>query len=385
MKKYSRVSAKIDLDAIIYNINQMKEYLGEKTKIMAVVKADGYGYGAIPIARCLEKEECLWGYAVATMEEAVLLRKHEITKPILVLGCIFPEQYEEMLKYEIRMTVYTEEMAEKLSEYAIRKKKKAFIHIKIDTGLSRLGFNADQEGIECIQRISSMKEIEIEGMYTHFADVDNKDYTDIQRKKFGYVKKELERTGVKIPLCHVANSSAIIDMPETKMDIVRAGTALYGIFSTKTTDRNKMKLKPALSIISHIISVKWIEKGVAVGYGCSFMTKRRTKIVVVPVGYSDGYPRSLSNKGYVLIHGEKAPILGRLCMDMFMVDATEIENVVVGDEIILLGKDRNNEISMEILSELSERSYNDLMGSIGKRVPREYIKGGKIVEQIDCF
>ena len=387
MKNYSRVCARIDLDAIAYNMDRMEENLEDGVKVISVIKSDGYGHGALQIARFLEPKDYIWGYALAALDEAVVLRKGGVHKPLLVLGCIFPEQLEAMLEHEIRMTVYTKEMAQEVSEAAVRAGKKAYIHIKLDTGMSRLGFPVCDASVDQIAAVSRMPNLVTEGMYTHFAKADEteKSFTRRQLEDYLWMKRKLEERGVQVMYHHCSNSAGIIDVKEANMDLVRAGIATYGLYPSEEVCRSNVPLKPALELISHVVHVKWVEEGTPVSYGGTYTANRSTKIATIPVGYGDGYPRSLSNQGYVLIHGKKAKILGRVCMDQFMVDVTEIEDVRFGDRAVLIGEDGEERISVDELSVLSGRFNYEFICSFGKRVPREYLSQGKVVEQMDYF
>lgn len=386
-KQYTRVCARINLDAIEYNIEQMHGNLKEGTRMMVVVKTDGYGHGAVPIAQMLSEKEYIWGFATATIEEGVSLRKAGVAKPVLVLGAAFPDQREVLLEHELRMTCYTEEMAEEISALAKRLGTKAYLHIKVDTGMSRLGFAVCEESVDAIARISALPGIEMEGMYSHFARADEQDKgaTNLQLAGYLRMKDALEKRGISFPCCHIANSAGIIDIPETGMGLVRAGIATYGLYPSDEVEKKRVPLKPALELISHAAHVKWVEAGTPIGYGGTYVTDRPTKIMTVPVGYGDGYPRSLSNKGYVLVHGQKAPVLGRICMDQFMADVTEIDNVEYGDRIVLIGTDQGEEITVDMLSGLSGRFNYEFVTDFGIRIPREYIRGGEVVAQIDFF
>ena len=387
MKKYSRLRAVIDLDAVMYNMEMMHANIEEGTKMVVVIKTDGYGHGAVPISRMLEDVDYVWGYAVATLDEGVVLRKAGIQKPILCLGCIFPDQLEEMIRHEIRMTAYSYELAKLADETAYRMGKKAYLHIKIDTGMSRLGFPVSKESVEEILKIGRLVYTDCEGMFTHFSKADETDKTTTleQIRAFLWMKEHLAAEGMEFTYYHCANSAAILDLPETYMDIVRSGISTYGLYPSDEVDQQHVHLKPAMELISHVSHVKWVEAGVPVSYGGTFVTERPTRIVTVPVGYGDGYPRSLSNKGFVLIHGKKAPILGRICMDQFMVDCTEIENVAYGDRVVLIGRDGDNYLPVETLSDLSGRFSYEFVCDLGKRIPREFLKDGKVIEQIDYF
>ena len=374
MKTYSRVYAKIDLDAIAYNMEQMKQNIRPETKVMAVIKADGYGHGAVQIAEMMERWNYIWGFAVATLDEAVVLRTEGIQKPILVLGCVFPDQYMEMLKHEIRMNIYTEEMAESISRMAAREGKTAYMHIKLDTGMSRLGFGINEQSAETIKRISKMPNVNMEGIFTHFTKADEKDksFTKKQIQEFVWMTERLKEKNVRFTYEHCSNSAGIIDVPEANFDIVRAGISTYGLYPSEEVDKTNVKLKPALALKSHVAFVKEIERGTPVSYGGTFVAKEKMKIATIPVGYADGYPRSLSNKGYVLIRGKKAPILGRVCMDQFMVDVTDIPEARELDQVTLLGRDQKDCITMEELGDLSGRFNYEFACCISKRVPRVY-------------
>lgn len=388
MKKYSRVCARIDLDAVEYNLDMMKQNIKEETKMIGVIKTDGYGHGAVQIARyVMEEKDYIWGYAVATLDEAVLLKKNQVKKPVLVLGCIFPDQRDIMIEQEVRMTCYTLEMAEDISKRAQKLNQKAYIHIKLDTGMSRLGFQITEESVEEICRIASLPNLVLEGMYSHFATADETDktFTKKQLERYLWMKEKLEERKVTFPYYHCSNSAGIIDVKEANMDLVRAGISTYGLYPSNEVEKKNVPLKPALQLISHVAHVKWVESGTPVSYGCTYVTKRRTRIATIPVGYGDGYPRSLSNKGYVLIRGKKAPILGRVCMDQFMVDVTDIDAVAFQDRVTLVGTDGGEDLPVEVLSDLSGRFNYEFVCDLGKRIPREFIRNGKVVEQMDYF
>lgn len=387
MKEYNRVYAKIDLDAAAYNMEQMKNRIGSGARLIAVVKTDAYGHGAVPLAEVFEKLDYVWGYAVASLDEGMILRKHGIKKPILVLGCVFPDQYDEMVRSEIRAAVYTEEMARGMAEAAKRAGKNAYIHIKIDTGMGRIGFPVSEESAEIIGRISRLENIQIEGMFTHFAKADETDktYTYGQHKKFMWMKEQMEKRGVEIPYYDCDNSAGIIDFPDMKHDLARAGISTYGMYPSEEVNQDAVDLKPVLSLVSHVIFVKTVEPGTSISYGGTFVAPKQMRVATIPVGYGDGYPRSLSNKGSVLIHGKRARILGRVCMDQFMVDVTDIPDVKFMDQAVLIGEDQNDRITVEELAELSGRFNYEFVCCLGKRIPRVYTSGGRIVKQTDYF
>ena len=387
MKKYSRVCARVNLDAIEYNMEMMRRNLHPDTKMIAVVKTDAYGHGAVQVGRILEPKDYVWGYAAATADEALFMREHDLMKPVLVLGCVFPEQRRDMIERNIRVTCYTEEMAQNLSNLAVEMGKKAYVHIKLDTGMGRLGFLINEENAEIIRRIASMPNLVMEGMYTHFAKADETDktFTQKQIEKYQWMRQALTDRGVNFEFYHCSNSAGIIDMKEANMDLARAGISTYGMYPSEEVVKENVPLKPAMELISHVTHVKWVEKGATISYGATYVADSPRKIATIPVGYGDGYPRSLSNKGSVLIHGKRAPICGRICMDQFMVDVTDIEDVKFGDRVVLVGYDGEEHIPVDELSDLSGRFNYEFVCCLSKRIPREYLRNGEVVKQIDYF
>lgn len=386
LDKYYRVYASVNLDAIYDNMKNIKENTKDGTGMIAVIKTDGYGHGAVPIAKTVD--ELVWGYAVATSDEGVNLRTNGVTKPVIILGYTHESQYEKIVENDLRPAIFTFEDAKKLSDVACSESKKAKIHIKIDTGMSRIGFHPDKDSVKVISDISRLPGIEIEGIFTHFYASDETDKTSAyeQYKIFNNIISELEKQGVNIPIKHCSNSAAIIDMPDVNMDCVRVGIALYGMYPSDEVDKTKVKLTPAMELKSHIICLKEVEKGVGISYGATYVTSEKTKVATVSVGYGDGYRRSLSNKGYVLIRGQKAPILGRVCMDQFMVDVTHIKDVQRGDVVTLLGKDGDMEITAEELAGMAGETFNyEIVCDIGKRIPRVFYRHGEIVVMKDYF
>ena len=387
MKKYSRLRAVIDLDAVMYNMEMMHANIEKGTKMVVVIKTDGYGHGAVPISRMLEDVDYVWGYAVATLDEGVVLRKAGIQKPILCLGCIFPDQMEEMIRHEIRMTTYSYELAKLADETAYRMGKKAYLHIKIDTGMSRLGFPVAKESVEEILKIGRLVYTDCEGMFTHFSKADETDKTTTleQIRAFLWMKEHLAAEGMEFTYYHCANSAAVIDMPQVDLDMVRLGIAMYGMYPSDEVKKEKVELFPALDLKSHITMVKEIPAGEKVSYGGTFTTTRTTKLATVSVGYGDGYPRALSSKGYVLVRGQKAPIVGRVCMDQMMVDVTDIENVTRADIVTLIGKDGDAEITVEEIAALAGTFNYEFVCDLGKRIPRSYYLNGEYIGTHDCF
>ena len=383
MKQYRRVRAEIDLDAILYNFESMRANIRPDCKITAVIKADGYGHGSVQIAELLETLDYIWGYAVATAEEAFHLRRAGIRKPILLLGYVFEECYVDLIREDVRICVFDYETAEKVSDAAFDAKKKAVIHIALDTGMSRIGFKDNDESVAEIVRISKLPNLRIEGLFTHFARADEVSIAPAERQleRYAAFSDKVENAGVVIPIRHVSNSAAIIRMKEANMDMVRAGITVYGLLPSADVETDIVPLRPAMSLISHISYVKNIEAGDEVSYGGTFRAESTMRVATIPVGYADGYPRMLSGKGYVLIRGQKAPILGRVCMDQFMVDVTGIEGACRGDEVVLLGKQGKLRITAEELGDISGRFNYELVCDISKRVPRSYLYEGRIIEQ----
>jgi alanine racemase len=387
MKKYSRVCANINLDHILYNFNQMNQHIEEDTKIMAVVKADAYGHGAVPISQILEPEEYIWGFGVATAEEGLILRRNHIEKPIHILGYTFLEHYREIIKSRMQPTVFTLEMAKEYSQIALEENTPVEIQIAIDTGMSRIGFRDNEESVSVIKEIKLLPNIIIKGIFTHFAkaDASDKEMTYEQIERFQHIIELLEQEGIEIELKHCANSAGLIDIKEAGMDVVRSGIINFGIYPSDEVNRHLVSLKPVLGLKSHIVCVKEVEKEVGVSYGATYITKEPTMIATIPVGYGDGYPRSLSNKGWVLIRGKKAPIIGRVCMDQFMVDVTHIPGAAVNDIVTLVGEDGEEEITVEELGSLSGRFHYEFVCDLGKRIPRCYIYRNQVIGTKDYF
>lgn len=388
LESYQRVWAEVDLDAIWENMVHMKENIAENTKILAVIKTDGYGHGGVPIAKMLEQLDFMFGYAAATYEEAHVLREAGVKKPILILGYTFPYCYEELIREEIRPAVYRRDTVEELAAAAAKVGKKAKVHIKVDTGMGRIGITPDEEGLEFVRFLIEHPELEVEGIFTHFAKSDETDKTSAnhQLELFqDFIKKIQTELGITIPVKHCSNSAAILEMPQANMDMVRAGITTYGLYPSEEVRKDIVPLRAAMSLYSHIVYCKTIHAGQSVSYGGLFTAQKDTRVATIPVGYGDGYPRSLSGKGYVLIRGKKAPILGRVCMDQFMVDISEIPGVMEGDKVTLLGVDGTERITAEELGELSGRFNYEFVCDLGKRIPRVYRQHGEITEVRDYF
>lgn len=386
MEKYYRVCVTINLDAIYNNVTNLKNNIKEGTKVIAVIKTDGYGHGAVPIAYTIN--DLVDAYAVATIDEAVNLRENGIKKPVYVIGYTHDSQMERVVENDVRPAIFTMESAMAASDAAKKLGRMAKLHIKVDTGMSRIGFKDCEESIETIKKISKLDNVEIEGIFTHFATADDTDKSKTMKQfeRFKNFTDRLEEEGIHIPVKHCSNSAAIMEINSANMDAVRAGIAMYGLYPSDEVDKSSVKLTPALGLRSHVVYVKDIETGTEVSYGGTFVADKPMKIATIPVGYGDGYRRSLSNKGYVLIRGKKANILGRICMDQFMVDVTDIDGVISGDEVILIGKSGNEEITTEKMAEIAGDTFNyEVVCDLGKRMPRVYYRNGKIVCTKDYF
>ena len=383
--KYYRVYAEINLDAIVKNVDNLMALTKENTGALAVVKADGYGHGDVAVAKAVAQK--VTGYAVATLDEAVNLRENGVKKPILVLGYVDPYEFDILVSHEITATVFDVETAQLLADAARVQKKQAHCHIKVDTGMRRIGLEPDENGIAIVKQITALKELSADGIFTHFAASDETDKTSAEHqfKLFTDFTGRLEKEGIHFTYRHCANSAAVIDMPQVDLDMVRLGIAMYGMYPSDEVKKEKVELFPALDLKSHITMVKEIPAGEKVSYGGTFTTTRTTKLATVSVGYGDGYPRALSSKGYVLVRGQKAPIVGRVCMDQMMVDVTDIKNVTRADIVTLIGKDGDAEITVEEIAALAGTFNYEFVCDLGKRIPRSYYLNGEYIVTLDCF
>lgn len=384
LNKYFRGYATIDLDKIYRNVERMKERLNQDTGIIAVIKTDGYGHGAVPIAKALD--DICYGYAVATAYEGHNLRRHGITKPIFILGYTPDCTYDMVIKERMIPAIFRKEDAKALSDVAVKLGMKADINIAVDTGMSRIGYIPCTEAVREVVDISNLPDIHIESIFTHFAKADYKDKTFAQKqlREFKEFVKKIEDSGVQIPIHQCANSAAMMEMSETSMSLSRAGISMYGLYPSEEMDHKAMKLEQAMSIYSHVVYVKEIEAGRGISYGQTFVAEKKMKIATIPLGYGDGYPRNLSNKGHVLIHGKKADIVGRVCMDQFMVDVTGMD-VNVGDKVTLAGVDGKEEILIDDLAVLAGTFNYEFVCDLGKRIPRVYLKNREIVGIKDYY
>ena len=380
MKKILRPAwAEIDLDAIAYNTRNIKQLIGNKD-LIAVVKANCYGHGAIDIIPTL-LENGASRLAVAMISEALEIRENKITAPIMILG--FTPLYlgEELINNDIEQTVYDLDYARELSKIALSLNKKAKIHIAIDTGMGRIGFLPNEKSIDDITEIYSLEGIDVVGIFTHFSTSDEKDkeYSHQQFTKMMSMMDELQKRGVNIPLKHVANSGAIIDLPNTYLDAVRAGIILYGYYPSDEVNKSNLALKPALTLKATITNVKTLEKDMYISYGRTFKTSDKTVVATIPVGYADGYIRKLGENGKVIIKDQFAPIIGRICMDQFMIDVTNIPDVKIGDEVILLGEKNNLKYNADDIAEKLGTINYEVTCMLKSRLPRVYIKNKHII------
>lgn len=380
MKKILRPAwAEIDLDAIAYNTRNIKQLIGHKD-LIAVVKANCYGHGVIDIIPTL-LENGVSRFAVAMISEALEIRENNITAPVMILG--FTPLYlgEELINNDIEQTVYDLDYARELSKIALSLNKKAKIHIAMDTGMGRIGFLPNEKSIDDITEIYSLEGIDVVGIFTHFSTSDEKDkeYSHQQFTKMMSVMDELEKRGVDIPLKHVANSAAIIDLPSTYLDAVRAGIILYGYYPSDEVNKSNLALKPALTLKATITNVKTLEKDMYISYGRTFKTSDKTVVATIPVGYADGYIRKLGENGKVIIKDQFAPIIGRICMDQFMIDVTNIPDVKIGDEVILLGEKNNLKYNADDIAEKLGTINYEVTCMLKSRLPRVYIKNKHII------
>ena len=372
------VWAEIDLDAIKYNIDSIKRRVDTK-ELIAVVKADAYGHGALDVSKTLV-ENGATKLAVAVITEAMELRHGNINTPIMILGYTPLEFAADLINYDIEQTIFDLEYATKLSEIALNLGKKAKVHVALDTGMGRIGFLINDNSLNEILKISSLKGLEVVGIFTHFATADesDKNYSNKQYKKFTDFNEKLVSKGVNIPLKHVSNSGAIIDMPNTYLDGVRAGIVLYGYYPSEDVLKQNLDLKKAITIKTQVAHVKILDKNEYVSYGRKFKTERKSIIATLPIGYADGYSRALTGKAKVIINGKFAPVVGTICMDQCMIDVTDIGNVHVGDEVIVLGNDKDLKFDADDMAKAMGTINYEVLCMIKQRIPRVYIEDGKV-------
>ncbi|MBQ9736940.1 MAG: alanine racemase [Clostridia bacterium] len=390
MKNTERAWVEIDLDAIAHNLNQIKHFLNPDTKLIGVVKADAYGHGIVEVSKtALQNGVAI--LAVAFIDEAVQLRKSGITAPVLLLGSTSDADIDQLFTYNITPTVFTEEFAKKLSQRAAALKTPAKIHIKVDTGMHRIGFlyeNAEEEHqntVDKILKISQLPYIEVEGLFTHLSTSDKKDtaYTLNQLNRFKELKDELLSKGLKIPICHAANSAALVRFSEFRLDAVRAGIIMYGMYPSDEVSFQNLNLRPAMTFKARIVDIKTLSAGCDIGYGRSYTTSAPAKIATASVGYADGYSRLLSDKTKVLVGGQLVPQVGKICMDLCMIDVTTVNNINIGDEVTLFGSSEQGGIPVEDIALAMGTINYEVACMISKRIPRIYIKNGKPIKSIN--
>lgn len=375
--KYYSIQAEVDLDVIRHNIIEMKKHIRPETKLLAVIKADAYGHGAVAVARALD--DLADYYGVAHAPEAEELREYGIQKPILILGYCAPEEFRDLIRNQITINIFRLADACRLSELAVDMKQTVKVHIKIDTGMNRIGFPCNRKAIEEIKQLVKLPGLEAEGIFTHFAKADEreKDAFEQQINQFRYMLGALEEEGVTFAIRHAANSAAMIEAGDLGLDMVRSGISTYGLYPSQEVNQTDTDLIPAMSLRSRITYVKTVPAGVGIGYGWTYITERETRVATIPVGYADGYRRELSNQGRVLIHGRPAPVIGRVCMDQIMVDVTRIPDVNAGDVVTLFGRDGEAVLPVEELADAGASFNYEFICGISRRVPRIYIWNGK--------
>ena len=368
----------VNLDAIANNVKNIKKLIGEKKELMAVVKGNAYGHDILEVSSVLLNNGAT-RLAVARLEEGIFLRKAGITVPILILGLTLKQQAELLVLYNITPTVCEYEMIEKLSESAIKEDKVVKVHLKVDTGMGRIGI-FPHDALRFIKRIRALKNVEIEGIFTHFSIADEKDktYTEKQFRKFLEVLTVLKKEGIRIPVSHVGNSATLLDLPHMWLDLVRPGISIYGLYPS-TEVQKTVKLIPAHSFKTQIVFLKELPEGEYISYGRTYTTnQRRTVVASLPAGYADGYNRLLSNQGQALVRGRRVSVIGRVCMDQTMIDVTNLPQVEVGDEVVLWGRQGQEEITVEEIAEkIGTINYEIVHMPDKKRVPKLFIKNGR--------
>lgn len=377
MERLYRIQADINIDNVRHNIMLMKKNLAPDTKLMAVIKADGYGHGSVELSKALD--DLADYYAVAFIDEGIELREHGCKKPILILGYTDSCDFDRLMEYNITASVYDYEEAVKLDRAAAEAGRKAVVHLKVDTGMSRIGVSCDKKGLDTAIGILKLENIITEGIFTHYAKADEYDKTaaNSQLEAFRWFINELCSCGYDIPLKHISNSAGIMEMDNTGFNMARAGITTYGLYPSEEVDRDVIKLYPAMELVSRIIHVKDVKKGTGIGYGWTYVASHDMKVATVSAGYADGYPRAMSGIGHVIIHGEYAPIVGRVCMDQLMVDVSHIDNVKTGDEVVLIGERGDKKITVEEVAKPAASFNYELVCNIGRRVPRVYYRSGK--------
>lgn len=371
----------VDIDLDLYRENFRAAVSRAGTACLAVVKADAYGVGAIPVAKALEADCAFFG--VANMTEARELREAGLKKPILILSPVHREDFPEAIRQDVRVPIFTWEAGKALSDAAVRLGKTAKLHFAVDTGMSRIGFPATEESADICRRIACLPGIEAEGLFSHFATADEADLThaDRQRALFESFREMLRQRGVEIPICHLNNSAGLMNYGKI-FDMARVGIVMHGLYPSGEVPKERLPVKPALQWFSRVSMVKWLEPGQAVSYGRCFIADRPMKVATVATGYADGYNRHLSNGFSVLIRGKRAGILGRICMDQFVVDVTEIPDTAEDDKVTLIGTDGDETITAEEMAEACGTISYEVYCNIHRRVVRNYYENGKLTQTV---
>ena len=374
---YYRSFARIDLDAVENNFNELKSLLPSGVKTMCVIKADAYGHGSHRIALFLQNK-CDY-FAVASINEGEELRAAGVKTPMLILSYTSPLEYEDLIRNDITATIYDLESAVLLSETALKMGRTAKVHVAVDTGMGRIGFPDDESGADAVEKLKRLPGLLVEGLFSHYACSDETDRTSAneQTRRFESFIKLLEKRSIDIPIKHICNSAAVIE-GEKSFDMVRFGISLYGLYPSQEVHKERVTLAPAMQVESHIVYVKTVKKGTKIGYGQTYTAPCERKIATVCIGYADGFNRCFSNKGYVLIKGKKAPVVGKVCMDQIMVDVSDIEQVSVGDRAVILGKDGSSVISAEELGEMSDSFNYEVLCNFMPRIKRIYVRHGEV-------
>ncbi len=372
---YNRIYARINMDNLRFNIQQMMAKVKPDMKILAVVKADAYGHGAVGVS--LRIRDLVDYYGVATIDEAMELRQAGITEPILIIGYTDSEDFEKLVRYDITQAVYDVVECEKLSQVALATGSKVKVHLKVDTGMGRIGFSADKAGVDAALKLKSMPGLDIEGIFTHYAKADelDKTYSYDQKEKFLRFITAMEAEGVTFSIKHIDNSAGTMEIDDDEFDMVRLGIVSYGLYPSEEVDR-QVEIRPVMSLVSHVSHIKTVGEGTSISYGGTYITEGTRKIATVTVGYADGYPRAQSNLGRVIVRGQYAHIVGRVCMDQMMIDVTDIPEVAVKDEVILIGGTDDKYISVEEVAQYANSFNYELVCHIGRRVPHIYNEDG---------
>ncbi|MBR1507139.1 MAG: alanine racemase [Eubacterium sp.] len=382
MNRYRRVEADIDLSAIRKNIEAVQAVNDSSKRTLLVIKADAYGHGSVMLAR--EFDDLADYYGVACIDEAMELRNAGIVKPILILGYTDEYYFKEAIENDVTLAVYDVEKCRILSDTAVSMGRKARVHIKADSGMSRIGFQCDAEGVAAATEVLGMEGLNIEGVFTHFAKADEFDKTAAldQYEKFVFFTNALEEAGAHFEYKHIDNSAGAMELHSKGFDMMRLGIVIYGLYPSEEVSKD-IVLTPAMSLKSRVVHVKELEAGRGISYGWTYVTDKTTKVATVSAGYADGYPRALSNIGRVIVDGHFAPILGRVCMDQFMIDVTDIPDIKVGDEVILFGTDGDKTISVEEIAEPAASFNYEAVCNVARRVPRVYFRNGGAVDAVN--